>query len=271
MKKLKIFHSLHSLFLILIASTFFSCGGGGGGDAEDNPFPDLGDFKVGEVSSTYNIDTQGLKNELQNTADILNSYFKLSRDIYLSVKDCGIENAYYNPNQSEIVLCTELLMDLASFTFNNIANQNTAENLLNGAINFIFGHELGHALIDNLNLPVLGKEEDAVDSMSVVLNLETADNDEERIYSAIGAIWAAWYIGQDSNTPFYDEHSMAPVRLANIVCWAAGGEPYVLDLYPDIRNVYYQMVDSGRNCKEEYEQQKESTVQLLKPYLKKDL
>ena len=33
----------------------------------------------------------------------------------------------------------------------------------------IFYHELGHALIDQLDLPVLGKEEDAADILSVLL------------------------------------------------------------------------------------------------------
>ena len=260
-KLLVIFTLCFSIFVV-------SCGGGGGSGESTKGYPDLGDFKVGTVeSNSFTSDyLTNLRQAYQKTADELNSYFKLNRDIFLSFKDCGQENAYYDPQKSEIVLCSELVQNIWDFFYNTNLERYTGD-----VIVFILGHELGHALIDNLDLPVVGKEEDAVDAMSVVLMLETSDNDEERLESAIGIVLAGYYLNNiSSTTPFYDEHSIGPVRLANLVCWAGGGEPQILDI-PDIRDLFYQMVDSGRDCFSEYRQQRDNTLKLLSPYLKRPL
>src|SRR4051812_6372549 len=64
----------------------------------------------------------------------------------------------------------------------NTAHQVTAEEreeadlFVLGNTVFILYHELGHALIDLLGLPVLGHEEDAADNLaSIMMILEQAD------------------------------------------------------------------------------------------------
>lgn len=47
---------------------------------------------------------------------------------------------------------------------------------LNNAIATVF-HEAGHMLISEFSLPVLGREEDAADSLAVMLLLEGEDED----------------------------------------------------------------------------------------------
>lgn len=41
-----------------------------------------------------------------------------------------------------------------------------------------FYHEVGHALVDVLELPITGKEEDAVDQLSTYVLVEDADGGE---------------------------------------------------------------------------------------------
>src|SRR4029078_13036153 len=51
---------------------------------------------------------------------------------------------------------------------------------------FVLHHELGHALVDLLNLPVTGKEEDAVDQLATVVLL-SSDNDADTVSGLAGA------------------------------------------------------------------------------------
>ncbi len=62
-------------------------------------------------------------------------------------------------------MCTELVVHIFTYFYSKSKDRNLADKYSSGVLAFIFGHELGHALVDNLNLAVLGKEEDAVDAM----------------------------------------------------------------------------------------------------------
>ena len=46
---------------------------------------------------------------------------------------------------------------------------------------FVMAHELGHGLINEMNLPVLGREEDAADSFAVVTALKMGSWFSERV------------------------------------------------------------------------------------------
>ena len=47
-----------------------------------------------------------------------------------------------------------------------------AMDFVRGNVLSIFYHEFGHALVDILGVPVMGREEDAADALSVVLTNE---------------------------------------------------------------------------------------------------
>lgn len=92
-----------------------------------------------------------------------------------------------------------------------------------------FYHELGHAMIDVLQLPVLGKEEDAADHLSVIL---MNDIWEEESAANILASDATAYALQAEQTaagggePAYaDEHSLDMQRYYNVVCLFYGANP----------------------------------------------
>jgi len=90
-------------------------------------------------------------------------------------------------------------------------------------------HEMGHALIDVLQLPVLGKEEDAADQLSVVLMNDLSD--EESVAAALSSA-AIGYALQDeqraagAKEPAYArEHSLDMQRYFNVVCLFYGANP----------------------------------------------
>ena len=92
-----------------------------------------------------------------------------------------------------------------------------------------FYHELGHAMIDVLQLPVLGKEEDAADHLSVILmndiwEEEAAANilaSDATAYALLAAQREAG--GQDPS--YSDEHSLDMQRYYSVVCLFYGADP----------------------------------------------
>ena len=94
--------------------------------------------------------------------ELLNESLILPRDIDVSFSDCGTANAFFiPPGQIEgaseggsIVLCHEL----TELFLNLYADPAQAFN----ASVFVMMHEVGHALVDQLELPVLGIEESYV-------------------------------------------------------------------------------------------------------------
>ena len=88
-------------------------------------------------------------------------------------------------------------------------------------------HELGHALIDLYDLPVLGREEDAADQLAIMMMLA----DEAGVMRDQMAIDAAWYWfyadreAQGYETPVWDEHSLSLQRFYRTVCYIYGSDP----------------------------------------------
>lgn len=220
---------------------------------------DNGDFVVQAQESSYIPDSKKLFMDMgQGIANDLNDLFKLPKgNILLSFKECGFSNAYYNPAEVELVMCHELLLDFFGFY-----GAETDDFLK--AYFFVFFHELGHALIDQFDLPVLGKEEDSVDGMATVVM--TRANMPE------AAILAGYYFhnlqsGEQVN--WFDSHSVGTQRMANLVCWAIGGKPDYLLTHPQLMDFAQQVIVIGqRDCQAEYQQQEDAIKQLWEPYVK---
>lgn len=94
---------------------------------------------------------------------------------------------------------------------------------------FTLYHELGHALIDKLEIPVIGREEDAVDGLAVLLMLPEDETEdpvaEEMILSAADGHNMAYEQGDEDELAFWGEHSLDLQRYAAIVCLVFGSDP----------------------------------------------
>ena len=93
----------------------------------------------------------------------------------------------------------------------------------------IFYHELGHALIDVMQLPVLGLEEDAADVLSVVMidRLWDAESAEAKV-AAAATFWAtsALASAEAGDEPaFWGVHSPDERRYFTYLCLYYGGAP----------------------------------------------
>jgi putative metallopeptidase DUF4344 len=93
---------------------------------------------------------------------------------------------------------------------------------------FVLTHELGHGLINEMQMPVLGREEDAADSFAIVTALKMGSAFSERVLieAAKGQVFSSRRDKKEGNKlAFYDEHGLDLQRAYNIVCFMVGAEP----------------------------------------------
>jgi hypothetical protein len=233
--------------------------------------PDNGDFLVEYVDvedEKYSQINEEIRSEkvMETVAKDLNKALALPHDITLVTRDCGMINAFYNPQDRSITLCYEI-MDFYFQLFQKAggSKQEANQNMLD-AMQFIFLHELGHALIDAYKLPVAGREEDAADQLSSYINLkELGDQGSRSAIAAADAFGMQAQLADSKELPFYDEHSLDQQRFYNILCALYGSNPgkYTAivsrGLLPEARAV---------RCQNEYQKIVESWDTLLKPYRK---
>ena len=185
----------------------------------------------------------------------------LPTDIEINFADCGTANAFFIPAgfidpdgdgtaNSAIFMCHELTLFFSAF-FGD-PDQTFA------ASAFVLMHEIGHAFVEDLSLPVLGIEESYVDGIAAVLLGESN--------MAEGSALAGWFFGSQPDTPFSDSHRANPQRLGDLVCWGVGSDPSLLEK-PIINTIFEQLVVGGRNCVAEYQQQVDGLTNVLGPFI----
>jgi hypothetical protein len=93
----------------------------------------------------------------------------------------------------------------------------------------IMYHEMGHALIDIMQLPVLGLEEDAADVMSVVLMQQFWEAEPaEDIARSAAEFWSAnveYWKAEGVEETYWDVHSPDARRVSTYVCLFYGADP----------------------------------------------
>jgi hypothetical protein len=185
-----------------------------------------------EYADSKNADHQAIKADLESwggfqmAADDIDAVYMVPRDLRIAFTDCGQPNASYDPAQTAILMCYELVDRL----IRDYRRYAPSDSILAVSVwqttLFVFYHELGHALIDMLDLPVTGREEDAVDQLATIVLLEAGP--EGRNAALRGAEWFQFSTRRTgSRAPYWDEHSLDQQRYFNILCWVYGSDPTV--------------------------------------------
>ncbi len=164
---------------------------------------------------------------LEEIAATLSQGITLPHQVVLTIGECGKATAFYNPKFKAIVVCYELMSEMIQATqrdLSPLASRQEIEKLFSGGFGFILMHELSHALIHILDLPVLGREEDAADQIAAFFLLHTETSESDMMLE--GAIWlfrSKTFLY--TRRHFSDEHSVGPQRQSNLACWAFGKDP----------------------------------------------
>ncbi|MBO6757076.1 MAG: hypothetical protein JJ902_12175 [Roseibium sp.] len=130
---------------------------------------------------------------------------------------------------------------------------------------FTLYHEAGHMLVSELELPILGQEEDAVDNLATVtmLGADTEDMDILLINAMVG-----WFlIAEDTyeDLIFYGEHDLDQQRGFQTLCLMVGADP---DVFQDLAVELGLPEDRIERCVFDYEQAADSWEAITDPYLR---
>ncbi|PYB71410.1 DUF4344 domain-containing metallopeptidase [Rhizobium wuzhouense] len=137
--------------------------------------------------------------------------------------------------------------------------------IVNNAL-FILFHESGHMLVSELGLPVLGREEDAVDALSSVMLLESED---EELKEAMRDAADGWFLIDEANgdalddSDFLDTHGLDRQRAYSIVCMMAGADAAYFKTFIDSLDF---PAERREECVEEYAKIRDSWFGLLEAH-----
>ena len=100
-----------------------------------------------------------------------------------------------------------------------------AVEFITGNLIFVLGHEAGHAVIRQMDIPVTGREEDAADIFATLMALMCTDDFADRVLAnaALG-----WFFSdrrgrrRGDKLDYYDEHGLDLQRAYGVVCLMVG-------------------------------------------------
>ena len=184
----------------------------------------------------------------------------------LTLEFGGSDGPLYDPAKSQIVVPYEFV-DYTQKLFRQGVEKIEQEELDAVSLDVLehtLYHELGHALVDMLELPIVGKEEDAVDGLATILLIESFEEGSD----VVASVADMFYLEDEASgedVSFWDDHSLDIQRFYNTLCLVYGSDPENnADLVEDIE------MDEERleQCPYDYEQQLQSWLKLLKPHLR---
>ena len=195
------------------------------------------------------------------------SPFRLPRTLKISLAGCdGEADAFYG--EDAITICYEYIDEL----WKNMPAETTAAGI--APIDTIIGplfdtslHEFGHALFDMLNLPVLGREEDAADQVAAYIYLQLGKAEARRLI--MGTAYAYKGEAERAAAPpslkeFSDEHGTPAQRAFNVLCIAYGADP---KLFGDFVTKGYLPKKRAEACPDEYRQVSRAFETLIGPHI----
>ena len=188
----------------------------------------------------------------------------LPRDITVSFQECGTNATGYNASASLIVMCYELIEGFRQDFVSSEALRDKAPNWAVSAGEFVLMHELGHALIHDWNLPVLGREEDAADQFATVL-LSFGGRDLSRLSWAAAFQLLLASKQQPDESLIWDEHSSPLRRFQSITCLSYGSNPTEYSNLPET----VLPADQRDQCIADFQQTSQSWGQMLRLHLRK--
>lgn len=165
-----------------------------------------------------------------------------------------------------LMLCTTALPAVAQ----DLTDEQIAEALDFADSNavMVLYHEIGHLLVGELNLPVLGKNEDAADSLSALMLLEEPEGEWADVVLRDAA--NGWYLSPfngdevPGDWAFMGEHSLDKQRAYFFVCMMVGAKP---DFYAELAEEWGLDEDRRGRCESTFAQAQSSWHTVLEPHL----
>jgi hypothetical protein len=195
------------------------------------------------------------------------SPFRLPATVTLKLESCGSGNAWYG--EGVITVCYEYLDALVrDASAEPIAPDVSRADSIVGPTLEVFLHEMSHAVFELLQIPVLGREEDAADQIAAYMLLNLSKDEARR--AVIGT--AAMYLREARDftpelTKFADGHGIPAQRYYNLLCLAYGFDPV---LFADAVDKGLLPRHRAEECAGEYKQVAFAFQTLIAPHLDRE-
>jgi hypothetical protein len=195
------------------------------------------------------------------------SPFRLPRPLLVKTEGCdGDANASYEDDV--IVVCYEYIDEI----WKHAPEEVTAAGVrpIDALIGPVFDtclHEFGHAIFDMLELPVLGREEDAADQVSAYIMLHLGKTEARRMIGGTAFAFKTEALAETSApkmTRFANAHGTPAQRMYNLMCIAYGADA---KLFADVVEKGYLPKDRAEDCEDEYEQVSRAFTKLISPHI----
>ncbi len=206
------------------------------------------------------------KRALEKLRDLLRP-MRLPRPLLLQTQSCkGMVNAWYE--RDVIRVCYELVDDI----WKKGAEKTTPAGIapidtMVGPFVFVVLHEAGHALFEMLNLPVIGRAEDAADQFATYFMLLFEKDEARRLITGSAYRYKADVMAPTTmlaQQAFADEHGLPAQRFYNLLCMAYGGDSV---LFADFVTEDYLPETRAERCRTEFVQVANGFAALLSPYI----
>lgn len=203
--------------------------------------------------------------------------------IVVSVRECGSLGAFYDTKTDDITLCYEFIQsifDAFSAVLYPKQPSPTNPDLRDGVMHngmatilFVLLHEYGHGLIHRLDLPIVGREEDAADEIAAIMLLQSGDYGSTMTRAVVThfsflAQQLSKRQGPLLNLPYWNEHSLDAQRMYDITCLLYGSNPAAFAFIVGKGGLPNQR---AQNCPADYVKKVRAWNALLKAYLRESL
>jgi hypothetical protein len=197
--------------------------------------------------------------------------FKLPTDITIRATSCnGVSNAWYA--RGVVTICYEYLDDIRKSMPQATTLQGlTPADAVIGQYVYTVSHELGHALFDVLDIPVLGQPEDAADQFAAYMMLQLDKDQSHRLLAGAAYSYKNYIRSQQVTVPliaFADAHSAPMQRFYNLLCMAYGADR---EAFADAVDKGYLPEQRARSCKMEYGEMNFAFQKLFVPAIDDEL
>lgn len=180
------------------------------------------------LSSDHQIVAKKLQGSprLTQLIGIINLHFPLQESVTLVMG--AKEDPLYDPETQKILMSYSFYREVENYFIQSeyVEKGTTLDQAVMDAILHTVLHEFSHALINQYQIPILAREEDAADSFANVFLIELIEGGGDAVNTAADLYFFESPETQDLETAdFWDEHTLSIQRYYHTLCHLYGSDP----------------------------------------------
>lgn len=196
---------------------------------------------------------------------------KLPIRITLKLEDCdGVANATFWDDA--IKVCYEYIDYVLKHASKAATDGLPLRDVMIGPAIEVFLHEAGHAVLEVLDIPFFGREEEVADYFATYILLQLCKDDARRLILGTSFVGGAEAIDEQGKAPelhlLADTHSLPAQRYFNRWCMAYGANPV---LFADAIGNGMLPQSRAKHCRYEYQTNEFAFKTLISPYIDEKL